>query len=76
MTYQEAINKSLTLKWKVGTCLQGEECWCRIITCDPPLMYEEVGVEEEFYVVGSGQIMKEVAEHIVNIQNETYGGNK
>jgi hypothetical protein len=39
-------------------------------------MYEEVGVEEKFYVVGSGQIMKEVAEHIVNIQNETYGGNK
>jgi hypothetical protein len=40
MTYQEAINKSLTLKWKVGTCSQGEECWCRTITCDPPLMYE------------------------------------
>ena len=75
MTYQEAINKSLTLKWKVGTCSQGEECWCRTITCDPPLMYEEVG-DEEFYVVGSGQIMKEVAEHIVNIHNKTYGGNK
>jgi hypothetical protein len=75
MTYQEAINESLTLKWKVGTCSQGEECWCRTITCDPPLMYEEVG-DEEFYVVGSGQIMKEVAEHIVNIHNKTYGGNK
>jgi hypothetical protein len=75
MTYQEAINESLTLKWKVGTCSQGEECWCRTITCDPPLMYEEVG-DEEFYVVGSGQIMKEVAEHIVNIHNKTHGGNK
>jgi hypothetical protein len=76
MTYQEAINKSLTLKWKVGTCSQGKECWCRTITCDPPLMYGEVALEEEFYVVGSGQIMKEVVEHIVNIHNKTQGGNK
>jgi hypothetical protein len=76
MTYQEAINESLTLKWKVGTCSQGEECWCRTITCVPPLMYGEVGVEEEFYVVGSGQMTNETVEHIVNIHNETYGGNK
>ena len=76
MTHQEAINKSLTLKWKVDTCSQGKECWCRTITCDPSLMYEELGVENKFYVVGSGEIMKEIVEHIVNIHNKTYGGNK
>jgi predicted small metal-binding protein len=39
-------------------------------------MYEELGVENKFYVVGSGEIMKEIVEHIVNIHNKTYGGNK
>jgi hypothetical protein len=39
-------------------------------------MYEELGVQEKFYVVGSGQITKEIVEHIVNIHNKTYGGNK
>jgi len=41
MNYGEAIDKSLTVKWKVDTCQQGEECWCRVIKCDPPLMYIE-----------------------------------
>ena len=76
MTYQEAILKSLNRKWKVGTCGQGTQCWCRTITCDPPLTYSELEDEEEFYVIGSGQVMAEIVEHIVKLHNETYGGNK
>jgi len=75
MTYQEAINESLNRKWKIGTCSQGEQCWCRTITCDPPLMYEEVeGETHEFYPIGSGDVMTEVVEHIVSLHNKSYGG--
>ena len=31
MNYKEAIEYSLTVKWKTTPCSSGEECWCRII---------------------------------------------
>ena len=73
INYTEAIQESLKRKWIVGTCSQGEECWCRTITCEEPLMFQEYkDIEpEEFFVVGSGDLRKEIVEHIVKIHNES-----
>ena len=77
MNYQEAIEKSLTVKWKVDTCGQGEQCWCRVIKCEEPIFFKENDEAyddsdaEEFYVSKSGELLKEIVEHIVNIHNET-----
>lgn len=65
MTYQEAIAKSLTVRWKLGTCEQGEKCWCRSVRCETPIMFDE----EELWVVAVGRINKETAEHIVMLHN-------
>ena len=73
MTYQEAIDKSLTVKWKVGTCGQGTQCWCRTITCDPPLMYDDGDEQYPFFVVSTGEVMAEIVEHIVELHNKNYG---
>lgn len=72
MDYQEAISKSLTSKWKVDTCGQGEQCWCRIVRCVEPIMFKEKEDldEEEYYIVGSGKLNKEIVEHIVKIHNQ------
>lgn len=68
MTYNEALAKSLTVKWKTIPCSSsGEECWCRIIL---PIDEIKDDQENEIYIVGSGSINKEYAEHIVKIHNE------
>jgi hypothetical protein len=73
MTYQEAIEKSFQVKWKVGTCSQGEECWCRTIKPIEPIFFEDGG-NAEYYVVGTGELRKETAEHFVKLHNQTFGG--
>jgi len=74
MNYQEAIEKSLTVKWKVDTCHEGERCWCRVIRGEEPILYKELddSDEEEYYIVGSGELNKETVEHIVSLHNETF----
>ena len=78
MNYQEAIEKSLTVKWKADTCIQGEQCWCRVIKCEEPIFFKENNDsdDEEYYVVGSGQLDKETVEHIVEIHNKTFNTKK
>ena len=72
MTYQEAIEKSLTVKWEIGTCQQGEQCWCRTIKPVEPILFEDGDTEEEYYVVRSGELNKETVEHLVKLHNETF----
>ena len=73
MTYVEARLKSLTVKWKVDVCEpQGHQCWCRVIRCEEPLMYNESpDLEEELYVLGSGALDGVTVEHIVKIHNDS-----
>ena len=72
MNYSEAIKKSLEVKWVVGECATGEECWCRVIKCDPPLMYteNEDSDEDEYWPVRSGELGKETVEHFVELHNK------
>jgi hypothetical protein len=72
MTYTEALEKSLTVKWKVNMCPQGVKCWCRTISCEEPIMFKEIEESDahEFYIVHSGELHKEVVEHIVKLHNE------
>lgn len=67
MNYEDLLKKSLKVEWKVSLCPSGLECWCRVIEPKEPLIDNE---ENEFYIVGSGSIPKEHAEHIVKLHNE------
>jgi hypothetical protein len=76
MNYEEAIKESLKVKWVVGPCPTGEECWCRVVKCDPPVMYrerEEDEDEEEYWPIRSGEVGKETVEHIVEAHNKLIG---
>ena len=66
MEYKEAMAKALTVKWKTTPCTTGEECWCRIIE---PVEKMEDKDGNEIYIIGSGGISKDHAEHIVRIHN-------
>lgn len=72
MTYEEARKKALSVKWKIGTCSEGEKCWCRVIKCEEPMLYKEQGFKEpiEYHVASAGELDKETAEHIVMLHNE------
>lgn len=70
MTYQEAIEKSFTVKWEIGTCSQGEECWCRTIKPVGPIIYKDGDIDAEYYVVGSAELLKETAEYFVKLHNK------
>ena len=72
MTYQEAIDKSFTVKWKVGTCSQGEQCWCRTIELAEPILFDDGNTLSEYYIVRSGEMLKETAEYFVKLHNETF----
>ena len=50
MTYEEAQQKALKVKWKTTPCHQGEECWCRVIEPTEPILYDD---NEEYYICGS-----------------------
>jgi hypothetical protein len=72
MIYQEAEDKALTVKWKIGTCGEGEKCWCRTIIPVEPILYSEyqmIDTESEYMIVGSGEMNKSVAERIVEDHN-------
>ena len=67
LSYQEAQELSLKVKWKVSLCThQGKECWCRIIE---PLKDIKDKDDTEIYIVSSGCISKIHAEHIVKLHN-------
>lgn len=70
MTYQEAIEKAFTLKWELGTCEQGERCWCRTIEPVEQIMYQDHEDMEPYFVVKSGQMLKEVAHYFVELHNQ------
>ncbi|MDC0008902.1 hypothetical protein OAE73_00915 [bacterium] len=78
MKYQEAIEKSLNVKWKVDVCSQGEQCWCRVIKCEEPIFFKENddSDDEEYYVVNSGELNKETVEHFVSLHNKTFNTNE
>jgi hypothetical protein len=72
MNYTEAIKESLKVKWVSAPCPTGEECWCRVIKCDPPLMFKENenSDEEEYRPVRAGELGKDTVEHFVELHNK------
>ena len=66
MNYKEAIEYSLTVKWKTTPCSIGEECWCRIIEPEQEIKDDD---GNEIYIAGSGCVHKDYAEHIVKLHN-------
>ena len=70
MTYQEAKEKAFTIKWETQTCGQGEECWCRTINPVEPILFKDGETENEYYIIGSGELNKETAEYFVKLHNQ------
>ncbi len=68
MNFEEAKKLSLEVEWKTTPCNSGEKCWCRIIEPVVPILYDDE--IEEIYIVHSGSISEEYAEHIVKLHNE------
>lgn len=66
MNYKEAIEYSMTVKWKTTTCSGGEKCWCRIIEPENEIKDDE---GNEIYIAGSGRVPTQYAEHIVELHN-------
>ena len=66
LNYDEAMKKALTVRWKVGLCISGEKCWCRVIRPEKEIKCTE---NEDIYIVGQGCITKEHAEYIVKLHN-------
>ena len=70
MTYDEAEEKALNMKWKVGTCSQGEECWCRTILPVEEVIMTGEGVNDTSYmIVGPAEMYAKVAHRIVYDHN-------
>jgi hypothetical protein len=72
MTYEEAQEISLQVKWKTNTCSQGEQCWCRTIVPVEPILYSEyqmIDTEQEYIIVRPGELNQDLAEHFVRLHN-------
>jgi hypothetical protein len=70
MNYQQAIEKSLTVEWEIGTCSQGEKCWCRTIKPVKPILFKDEDSQEEYHILVGGELNKEIVEHIVTLHNQ------
>lgn len=53
----------LDKKWYIQLCTQGEDCWCRMVSTDP------ISDDMDYMIACSGELSKEVAEHIVELHN-------
>lgn len=67
MNYEEAMALALNVPWKTTKC-EADTCWCLMIE---PKVKIECDEDEEIYIIGSGGIHKEAAEHIVAVHNES-----
>ena len=70
MEFEEAEEKSLTVKWEIGTCSQGENCWCRTIKPIEPILFNDGDSQDEYWIVGSGELHKNIAEYFVELHNK------
>ena len=69
MKFEEAEQIALTIKWQIGTCNQGERCWCRTIKPIEPILFDDGG-QDEYWIVESGELHKNIAEYFVQLHNE------
>jgi hypothetical protein len=69
MNVQEAERAAASVKWKTATCFTGEDCWCRIIVPEVPIIYHFNGRDEELEIVSAGSLNRELAEQIVREHN-------
>lgn len=71
VTYEQAQELSLTVKWKTSTCSQGEECWCRVIVPVETISYREDdwNVAQDYTIVRPGELNQDLAEHFVRLHN-------
>ena len=70
MDYSQAKEKSLLVEWKIGTCSQGEQCWCRTIRPVEPILFGDGDFQEEYHILVGGELSKEIVEHIVALHNQ------
>jgi hypothetical protein len=70
MKIQEAAEKSLTVKWEIGTCKEGEMCWCRTIKPTESILFNDGDSQDEYWIVGSGELHKDTAEYFVKLHNK------
>jgi hypothetical protein len=66
LTYKEAQELSLKVRWKAAPCFAGEECWCRVIVPEEPIIDKD---GNEIEIVSAASISKIHAEHIVEQHN-------
>lgn len=78
LTYDEALKLSLTRRWKIGICSQGDWCWCRTIELEEPIDFFEnslltgCGFDDKLtHISSDGELSKIVAEHIVQLHNNS-----
>lgn len=71
MTYKEALQKLKEIPWKTEPCHVGEECWCRVIVPVEKIEYLVGDMVEEAYIIGSGEVNTDMAEHIVEVHNKS-----
>lgn len=69
MTFEEAQQKALTVKWKAVPCHVGKKCWCRMIVPKKKIAYKDSPGDAELWIIGSAAVSKEHAEHIVRLHN-------
>ena len=71
MNYDEVLEQSLKVQWKVGVCPSGKKCWCRVIVPKKPLLYKDYEDSEpdEYWISRPGELDKMTVEHLVTIHN-------
>jgi len=62
MNKKEAIEKALNSKWKLHTCDVGDTCWCRGVTSEDPIIFND---GEVLGIIPTDSVLTEIAEHIV-----------
>lgn len=78
MNYEEALQYSLTVPWKVDLCNSGESCWCRIVLPTETIKYThrlpDVGLEREKeleWIIPDGSVDAATAQYIVDLHNRS-----
>ena len=55
-------------KWKIATCTDGADCWCRLIVTEDYKKAEDDNMND--CITYAGKITKRLAQYIVKLHNE------
>ena len=67
MTYKEAQELAMKVRWKTEECFSGSDCWCELIVPETDIIDDD---GNKICIIPTASVLKNVAKYIVELHNK------